>query len=204
MGTKATRNRKCNRLCVKSVFFPVLDFKLFSRFHKQVLRSGKQHIEREMEGRRKLAEKEGGINSNHLRNLSFSVPTLSPVYHLHERDFFPKPCTVMVKMPRISPLMDELLINIWSNASFPPSRLSSPFLRLVLLVQLSSTGKIANDRPRWLQSFATDEVKKKHKSWLFSHANSFPPPLKKNRCGLADASWLCRRIKIKQGCYSFF
>lgn len=33
----------------------------FPRFHKQVLRSGKQHIEREMEGRRrKLDEKRGG------------------------------------------------------------------------------------------------------------------------------------------------
>lgn len=33
----------------------------FPRFHKQVLRSGKQHIEREMVGRRrKLDEKRGG------------------------------------------------------------------------------------------------------------------------------------------------
>lgn len=41
--------------------FPFSVSGYFPRFHKQVLRSGKQHIEREMEGRRrKLDEKRGG------------------------------------------------------------------------------------------------------------------------------------------------
>jgi hypothetical protein len=45
----------------KNLSPPALDFRLFSRFHTQVVRSGKQHIEREMEGRRKLDGKEGGL-----------------------------------------------------------------------------------------------------------------------------------------------
>lgn len=45
----------------KSSLFPLSVSGYFPRFHKQVLRSGKQHIEREMEGRRrKLDEKRGG------------------------------------------------------------------------------------------------------------------------------------------------
>lgn len=44
---------------IQSFSFSVSGY--FPRFHKQVLRSGKQHIEREMEGRRrKLDEKRGG------------------------------------------------------------------------------------------------------------------------------------------------
>lgn len=44
---------------IQSLTFSFSDY--FPRFHKQVLRSGKQHIEREMEGRRrKLDEKRGG------------------------------------------------------------------------------------------------------------------------------------------------
>lgn len=44
---------------IQSFSFSVSGY--FPRFHKQVLRSGKQHIEREMVGRRrKLDEKRGG------------------------------------------------------------------------------------------------------------------------------------------------
>lgn len=55
-GEEGDEKKKKNPFFVRSVsgYFP--------RFHKQVLRSGKQHIEREMEGRRrrKLDEKRGG------------------------------------------------------------------------------------------------------------------------------------------------
>lgn len=45
---------------IQSFTFSFSDY--FPRFHKQVLRSGKQHIEREMEGRRrKLDEKKRGV-----------------------------------------------------------------------------------------------------------------------------------------------
>lgn len=46
----------------KNQSFPFLFLGYFPRFHKQVLRSGKQHIEREMVGRRrKLDEKKRGV-----------------------------------------------------------------------------------------------------------------------------------------------
>lgn len=60
MRTKATRSSQ-SRLRKKIQSFPFSVSGYFPRFHKQVLRSGKQHIEREMEGRRrKLDEKRGG------------------------------------------------------------------------------------------------------------------------------------------------
>lgn len=61
MGTKATRKSQ-SRLRKKIQSFPCSVSGYFPRFHKQVLRSGKQHIEREMEGRRrKLDEKKRGV-----------------------------------------------------------------------------------------------------------------------------------------------
>lgn len=62
MRMKATRTSqgRLRKKKIQSLTFSFSDY--FPRFHKQVLRSGKQHIEREMEGRRrKLDEKKGGV-----------------------------------------------------------------------------------------------------------------------------------------------
>lgn len=68
--TKATRSSHKERRGIKKrkkeketqSFFVRSVSGYFPRFHKQVLRSGKQHIEREMEGRRrKLDEKKRGV-----------------------------------------------------------------------------------------------------------------------------------------------
>lgn len=60
-STRTSRSRIQNNK-KKIQYIPFVFSGYFPRFHKQVLRSGKQHIEREMEGRRrKLDEKEGGL-----------------------------------------------------------------------------------------------------------------------------------------------
>lgn len=79
--------------------FPVIDFRLFPPCHKQVLGHGKQHIEREMKGRRNLDEKKGGLGvySNHLKSvcpflhflqISFpQLPICNEVMHDHDNTF---------------------------------------------------------------------------------------------------------------------
>lgn len=60
----------------------------FARFHKQVVRSGKQHIEREMEGRRRKLDEKRGVYGviiqpppkNPLRILRLSRLSFPPVW----------------------------------------------------------------------------------------------------------------------------
>lgn len=61
-------------------------------------------------------KKEGGLRgynpTTSKKTQSFSFSYASHVYHFHECRCTPKSFTVMMKMPPISPVMDELLINI--------------------------------------------------------------------------------------------
>lgn len=61
-------------------------------------------------------KKEGGLRgynpTTSKKSQSFSFSFAFHVYHFHEFRFSPKSVTVMMKVPRIWPVMDELLINI--------------------------------------------------------------------------------------------
>lgn len=133
--------------------FPFLFLGYFPRFHKQVLRSGKQHIEREMVGRRrKLDEKKRGVYGVIIQP-PLKKATLSP---------FPAPFAFIIST-------NANLFSNWSrswwrcrgfgrwwancfqtfdlNASFF-HRLSSPFFSLVRALLLAPRN-IAVDGPRW-------------------------------------------------------
>lgn len=61
-------------------------------------------------------KKEGGLRgynpTTSKKSQSFSYSYAFHIYHFHECRFSLKPVTVMMKMPRIWPVMGELLINI--------------------------------------------------------------------------------------------
>lgn len=61
-------------------------------------------------------KKEGGLRgynpTTSKKSQSFSFSCAFHVYHFHEFTFSPKSVMVIMKVPRICPVMDELLINI--------------------------------------------------------------------------------------------
>lgn len=85
-------------------------------------------------------KKEGGLRgynpTTSKKSQSFSYSFAFHVYHFHEWRFSPKSVTAMMKMRRIWPVMDELLINIWFECVLF-HRLSSPFFRLVFATLLA-------------------------------------------------------------------
>lgn len=181
--------------------FPVSFLGYFPRFHKQVLRSGKQHIEREMVGRRrKLDEKKRGVCGViiqpppkkrepvfllYLPSSTFIISTNAALVWNWSRSWWR--CRGFVWW------WAKLLLNICLECVLF-HRLSSPFLWLVSATPLALEKKIAIDGATLVAIIPHGRAKK---SPIWKPLLSFfplciqivPTPLRSRAVGLAaDAS----------------
>lgn len=137
-------------------------------------------------------KKEGGLRgynpTTSKKSQSFSFSFAFHVYHFHECRFSPKSVTVMMKKPRIWPVMDETLINIWFECVLF-HRLSSPFFRLVFATMLAAE-KIAIDGATLVAITPHRRAKRNPQfQFFFLWMQIVPTPPPEKSCGLAaDAS----------------